>query len=176
MIKAVKRKVVKRRQQKARRQSRKILRAIHERTTSTSESDNSFSEPDTHADSFPEELSVGEPGSVNDHEMEQYEDLSGDIDFQQISPAGTNWDAVDRLTELIVHDSDDEEKCISSVRDVLSEWALECNITLYALGKLLKILREECDLDVPIDARTLLKTPRSGSLQITKKSGRYIHL
>ncbi|RXN12763.1 hypothetical protein ROHU_009977 [Labeo rohita] len=47
---------------------------------------------------------------------------------------------------------------------------MKFNISMTSLTHLLKILKEH-DIDVPADGRTILKTPRSGSLRITEKSG-----
>ncbi|KAJ8970641.1 hypothetical protein NQ314_001092 [Rhamnusium bicolor] len=55
----------------------------------------------------------------------------------------------------------------------LSEWALTHQITHVALNDLLKILKPHHD-DLPVDARTLLKTPRKTDIEIVQP-GHYYH-
>jgi hypothetical protein len=50
------------------------------------------------------------------------------------------------------------------IRDMLRVWALTHGITFHALTSLLKIL-VDCGHDLPRDARTLMKTPRSVQIQ-----------
>lgn len=56
----------------------------------------------------------------------------------------------------------------------LKQWASECNIALNHLSKLLHILKKH-DIDVPVDARTVLKTPRLVTTNLIKP-GEYCHL
>lgn len=47
-----------------------------------------------------------------------------------------------------------------NLKDELSEWAVQNNIRLNALSRLLKIVKPHVSETLPLDARTLLKTPR----------------
>jgi len=47
-----------------------------------------------------------------------------------------------------------------NLKDELSEWAVQNNIRLNALSRLLKIVEPHVSETLPLDARTLLKTPR----------------
>lgn len=79
-----------------------------------------------------------------------------------------DWNAFDdKAEDEIDTDSDTDPKVLKCE---LARWAMENNIALSASSKLLKILRTY-DIDVPSDARTLYKTPRSGTVTITEKSG-----
>lgn len=67
-----------------------------------------------------------------------------------------------------------------SFKDFLRNWAVDKRIRANALSKLLKGIRShEIDkADLPLDARTLLKTPRSGIQSVTPvplAGGDYIH-
>lgn len=75
----------------------------------------------------------------------------------------------DKVSELL-YDSDSDTTESGDITSDLATWALENNISLNASGKLLKILRDH-GMSVPQDARTLLKTPRSGTLNVRDKSG-----
>jgi hypothetical protein len=68
-------------------------------------------------------------------------------------------------------ESDSEDVDVSSdsnIRQCLADWACTHNVTHAALSDLLKILKLQ-DLDVPLTAASLLKTPRS--VRIEQKSG-----
>uniref|UniRef100_A0A1Y1KSZ7 DUF4218 domain-containing protein n=1 Tax=Photinus pyralis TaxID=7054 RepID=A0A1Y1KSZ7_PHOPY len=56
----------------------------------------------------------------------------------------------------------------------LQKWALECNVPHVTLSKLLVLLKKR-GLDVPLDARTLLKTPRSSQISVVEP-GYYYHV
>jgi hypothetical protein len=54
------------------------------------------------------------------------------------------------------------EKVQASFQDKLANWAIENNINHSSLSKLLTILKEHpCHSSLPLDARTLLRTPRA---------------
>ena len=56
----------------------------------------------------------------------------------------------------------------NGVRQGLTEWAIGHNITHLAINNLLKLL-QNCNIDVPTCAKTLLNTPRHSV--INEKSG-----
>ncbi|XP_059361557.1 uncharacterized protein LOC132099120 [Carassius carassius] len=85
------------------------------------------------------------------------------------------WYEIDRLNDSMDVTSESNSELVLSLEKKLSEWAMKFNISMTSLTHLLKILKEH-DIDVPADGRTLLKTPRSGSLRITEKScGKYTY-
>lgn len=55
-----------------------------------------------------------------------------------------------------------------TAKQKLREWAINCNIDLSSVTKLLKIINNHYDPDLPLDARTLLSTPRNISGAIKK--------
>ena len=89
-----------------------------------------------------------------------------------------DWDAFEANQDEYPHEtewSDEEERDDGFLED-LRLWAGECNIPLTSLSKLLKILSKHNVADVPVDARTLVGTPKSGLLQCENISGgRYLH-
>lgn len=54
----------------------------------------------------------------------------------------------------------------------MRDWALDCRITHFALSKLLKILKPKHD-ELPIDARTLLNTPKKNEIRNLPSGGLY---
>ena len=168
----------KRRQQASRRRVKKILKDVETKgDLATSEEDDLDYFIDNSVES-PEQLQsayVGFPTTNNEDSPVQ--DTNHDQSDRNPSKdvASLFWDNIDRLNRNEAEsnsesDSDREDNVSVCRRKLLSEWALEFNIPQTALGKLLKILKG-WDIDVPTDARTLLKTPRSGTIQICKKSG-----
>ena len=79
-----------------------------------------------------------------------------------------HWNDFDESALVVVECDSDTDG--NDMKHDLAKWALENNITLNASTKLLKVLREH-NIDVPSDARTLYKTPRSGEITILEKSG-----
>lgn len=63
---------------------------------------------------------------------------------------------------------------VPSIRDKLQQCVLESNTSKNNVNKLLKILRSE-GLNLPLDVRTLMNTPRSHTI-IEISPGPYIHL
>ena len=57
----------------------------------------------------------------------------------------------------------------------LAEWAIQQNINHAAINSLLGVLRKHTDPKLPVDARTLLKTPRSISTITPKCGGNYVY-
>ena len=84
-----------------------------------------------------------------------------------------DWDRFEEDAEMLESDSEPDT---DSLRDDLAKWMIENQLPLTACSKLLRILKEH-DIDVPIDARTLAGTPRSGEVVVSGKSGgRYTYL
>uniref|UniRef100_A0A182HLU9 Transposase domain-containing protein n=2 Tax=Anopheles arabiensis TaxID=7173 RepID=A0A182HLU9_ANOAR len=69
--------------------------------------------------------------------------------------------------------SDDEGLNIRNVQfqEKLRHWALSSNISHYAVGSLLSLLKEETKFKLPKDPRTLLKTPTATSIDIKNIAG-----
>ena len=170
-------KVAKRRLQKVRRSSNKVLKTIHQRTEDASESDDSLSNTPCYDNTRPELPFVHkqmskQQGTFQDPHL--YGSCNAQLNSLEAEQEKDNWEIVDELTELIVDsDSDAEEDLHLSLRNKLSQWAVYNNVSLSALTQLLKILKQH-DIDVPVDGRTLLKTPRSGTLETKKKSGDFL--
>lgn len=55
----------------------------------------------------------------------------------------------------------------------LKEWAISNNITITALGQILKLIKSHTNLELPADGRTLLQTPRHQKIDLI--DGRYQH-
>ncbi|KAJ8670452.1 hypothetical protein QAD02_001711 [Eretmocerus hayati] len=70
------------------------------------------------------------------------------------------------------HDENDDQV---TFKDFLIQWFYECNINKRALTKLLHGLRRfnELPLDLPMDARTLLSTPRHGIIPVRMGRGEF---
>jgi len=69
------------------------------------------------------------------------------------------------------------DSCTGNVRfrDKLAQWATTHNISHIALKQLLCIVREDFpDLDIPVDPRTLLKTPRHLNI-VEQVNGQFYH-
>ena len=86
-------------------------------------------------------------------------------------------DRFDNVLQYIASDasdsgSDEEEDPITSK---LASWACRNDITRTALNELLQILRNHGHLNLPKDARTVLKTPRSVKV-LNKAGGDYVYL
>lgn len=62
----------------------------------------------------------------------------------------------------------------ANLQEQLSEWATQHNIKQIALTHLLKILKLHINDDLPFDARTLLKTPRTTKIKEVIP-GKYFH-
>lgn len=75
------------------------------------------------------------------------------------------------IEEISLQHFDSEEGMTMKSR--LVEWALKHNITHSAINDLLTILKQSFS-DIPLDARTLLKTPRNTILE-TVEPGSYCH-
>jgi len=83
-------------------------------------------------------------------------------------------DTMSVLSDWSTHDSD-ELADDSELRGELLKWYLRYNISLDALGALLKLLHEYHPT-LPIDARTLLKTPDTRTLNVKQiPGGNYYH-
>jgi len=68
-----------------------------------------------------------------------------------------------------------------SFREELNSWAVQCNVPHATIDKLLKLMKQHKNInttDLPLDSRTLLKTPRSISINNNVRSvhpGQYSH-
>lgn len=157
----------KRNQQAARRKVKKLCTTNDNQYTSSS-SDEDIPAVDhgtahtDHADS--DNIDHGQDSRSSDLDSALY----NHADQEDLS----DWDIVDRLAGLFEYSDSEEEDHSHTLRDRLADWATQCSIALSSVTKLLHIMREE-NLDVPADARTLLKTPRSGTIDVSAKSGRY---
>ncbi|KAF4099034.1 hypothetical protein G5714_021064 [Onychostoma macrolepis] len=163
-------KALKRQQQKARRKSKKIILALQKKNENTSDSEHSSREleSDYSSDDSGNMLNVVEQHLIEDSQ-EQY-DSESQRNTRTNMQDQVLWDEIDRLNDSMDVTSESDTELALALEKKLSEWAMKFNISLTSLTHLLKILREH-DIDVPADGRTLLKTPRSGSLTITEKSG-----
>lgn len=74
-------------------------------------------------------------------------------------------------------DAEDEDKDLSSIgyREMLQQWATSYNISHAALNELLKLQNEKLGLQLPLDARTLLKTPQTINIIALEDDGFYWH-
>lgn len=69
--------------------------------------------------------------------------------------------------------SDNQQQKTSLSLD-LSGWALKHNIPHVAVNDLLKVLQQPMHNELPLDARTLLKTPKQNNVQVIEP-GTYYH-
>ncbi|KZR98020.1 Uncharacterized protein APZ42_006773, partial [Daphnia magna] len=68
-----------------------------------------------------------------------------------------------------------EEQPLHSFKDQLASWAVSCGVPHVHINKLLSVLKSHpCHSDLPVDARSLLKTKRNVSL-IPMHPGEYYH-
>lgn len=104
--------------------------------------------------------------SANDSSSEQ--STPGDVVFEDEIVCPDLWNRID--VENLAAPIEDFSIDKTDIVDELRNWSIKHNISHRANNDLLKLLRE-AGLNVPNDSRTVLQTPRSGSLNITKKSG-----
>lgn len=145
-----------------------MILALQKKNENTSDSEHSFRELES--DDSGNMLNVVEQHLIEDSQ-EQYDSESQWNTITNMQDQ-VLWDEIDRLNHSMDVTSESDTELALSLEKKLSEWAMKFNISLTALTHLLKILREH-DIDVPSDGRTLLKTPCSGSLTITEKSGAF---
>ena len=68
-----------------------------------------------------------------------------------------------------------EQQPQQTFKEKLASWGVDCRVPHVHVNKLLSILKSHpCHADLPVDARTLLKTPRKVSL-IPMHPGEYFH-
>ena len=96
-----------------------------------------------------------------------YEDLSRDASLER-DDVTAGWDAIDQHVTLS-SDSEDEKQCGSNLGENLAAWAAQFQIKQNAIDSLLRILKQAGLPNLPITARTLLKTARTVPTEI--KSG-----
>lgn len=72
---------------------------------------------------------------------------------------------------------DDKEKVEETARmkKSLAEWVIQCNVPRSHVNNLLRRLKSDCGLNVPIDSRTLLNTMRSKPSLRSVTPGQYAH-
>ena len=72
---------------------------------------------------------------------------------------------------------DDKEKVEETARmkNSLAEWVIQCNVPRSHVNNLLRRLKSDCGLNVPIDSRTLLNTMRSKPSLRSVTPGQYAH-
>lgn len=80
-----------------------------------------------------------------------------------------------RATLTDVSDSDSEDDNIISLAESLQIWAIKNNVTHIALSELLVILREHGNKNLPLDGRTLLRTPKYHNI-VAIPPGNYCHI
>lgn len=114
----------------------------------------------------PSTSQYGDTNTTSTHPL-FYPTLTGD--------AGDADDDNQHIQSLTDISSDEEEEEIVSLQKKLQAWAIEENIKLTSLTKLLKILRETGVTNLPSDGRTLLHTPTSQNI-VRLPPGDYCHL
>lgn len=107
--------------------------------------------------------------------------------FQEMSSSSHYFSIDQHTTENSCNDSDsstlfsDDEVPFVQIEtnmclnESISKWAIQFNIKQNALSALLKILKKDGNNDLPIDGRTLLKTPRLVDI-MPMCGGAYVHL
>lgn len=142
--------------------------ALQKKIENTSESEHSSR--DLESDDSGNMLNVVEQ-HLNEDLQEQYDSESQQNTIINMQDQ-VLWYEIDRLNDSMDVTSESNSELALSLEKKLSEWAMKFNISMTSLTYLFKILKEH-DIDVPVEGRTLLKTPRSGSLRITEKSGTF---
>lgn len=94
------------------------------------------------------------------------EDVSYSVDLRD--QLKLNWNEFDENAKD--EGESDDGRDADSLKNELASWAIANNIAISASSKLLKILHNH-DIDVPLDARTLYRTPRAGEIKVTELSG-----
>ncbi|RXN19315.1 transposase domain-containing protein [Labeo rohita] len=147
-----------------------VKRELNKKNENTSDSEHSSREleSDYSSDDSGNMLNVVEQ-HLNEDLQEQYDSESQQNTIINMQDQ-VLWYEIDRLNDSMDVTSESNSELVLSLEKKLSEWAMKFNISMTSLTHLLKILKEH-DIDVPADGRTLLKTPCSGSLRITEKSG-----
>jgi len=128
--------------------------------------------------------SVSELAVDNENHTSDLEWHNADSDCEDSSIADCESDSEattgDRAYNEEVLHSDSESDCDASMQDSynrvrqgLAEWAIGHNITHLAINDLLKLL-QNCNIDVPACAKTLLNTPRHTVID-EKSGGDYVY-
>lgn len=63
----------------------------------------------------------------------------------------------------------------AAFRNVLSKWAIQCNINQHQLRELIAACNETLPFELPVDPRTILHTPRSTVIRKLSNDGQYWH-
>ncbi|KAJ8687640.1 hypothetical protein QAD02_023434 [Eretmocerus hayati] len=106
---------------------------------------------------------------VSDASDSDAEEAQMDENVQALVTSSSESEAEEIFQE---HDRNDAQ---ITLKDFLIQWFYECNINKRALTKLLHGLRRfnQLPLDLPMDARTLLSTPRHGIIPVRMGSGEF---
>jgi len=87
---------------------------------------------------------------------------------------GNNFYCVETSVDFSSESESDDRGNIESLRDSLAEWAMQFNVPKNAVTALLKLL-SRYHVDLPQDARTLQRTPRSHVISSLAGGGQYVH-
>lgn len=127
-----------------------------------------------------EQVCVSNSVLMQDEVIEE-EILPGDNSLISVQREESNLKIWNMLKENPLSDSDSEDDFTEIdekevIKTKLRDWALEFNTTNASLSKLLCILKtHSCFNSFPVDARTVLKTPRTVDV-VSVNPGQYCHL
>lgn len=148
------------------RTKRRKIKALVDNLFSSSEQDGSANKNPVSGEDCNEPVTNHSDEIVNKHSADVEDcDLEND--------AGTLSD--NEPLSFVVNETDRETPCNDDlsdnvlcgvIREKLASWAVKFKISHSALSALLEVLKS-CDLDVPIDPRTLLMTPRVTDIKET---------
>lgn len=123
---------------------------------------------------------ASEPYSSADTTEE--DNFSSDADSYQAFDDDDGEEACELLSDMQSLLSSDEEQIDKEkveenarMKSSLAEWAIQCNIPRSHVNNLLRRLKSDCGLNLPIDSRTLLKTMRSKPSLSNVFPGQYAH-
>lgn len=117
---------------------------------------------------------LSDPSSVSNH-------CSTDQNFSSFSHPSTSGTTFEFNDDILSDDSLNRDWCSKineseSLKEKLKHWAIKFNISHVAFTALLTILQlHSCFSNLPVDARTVLSTPRQVSL-FSVKPGHYAHI
>lgn len=113
--------------------------------------------------------------NVADCDVSMSSDQASEIETESDSSTDDNYPSSD--SDVGDADSIPEENIShSQFSDGLREWAIESGVSQKSLTQLLHLHREHGFRDLPLDARTLLNTPRSNTFKVQNlSSGKYVH-
>ena len=167
----------KRAQQAARRKAKKLLLDMEQKSDHyVEESDDGENADDTvlEEDNYSEEHSNHNGASASPLFEELHSEFFSDNESPESCDHATylaGWELVDEIGNIVLDDESDYADLKDSLVEDLAIWQSENNVSKRSFTKLLKLLRKH-DINVPADADTVLKTPRSGEILIQEKSGK----